>query len=683
MSSKRLGLLALVVTAMIVAACAPQTDQGQVATLQAQLAAAQASGQQGSQNADQVSTLQAQLTQVAANAPKPTPMPSFNPTFKNPDTLTYQTIGDPQTLDPALDYETTGQGQIISMYDTLLFFKGSSVTDFVPMLAEKYDISQDGKTYTFTIRKGVTFHDGATLTPDDVAYTFQRDVLTGWGSDLGGPQSLLLQPVFGVTGVDDLSKQAGGDEQACNAVKKAFAADDNAGTFTMTLVQPATYVLQIIGANAFGAIQNEKFVQSKGGWDGDCKTWRKFIPTDISKSPLFNVEDGTGPFKLDHWTPNDELVLARNDSWWLKAPLWDGSSVKGEPAIKSVVYKDVTEWSTRLAALQAGDADIITVSPAYYDQIDPMVKEYIEGPEAKADKSNVTIKNPNGSLRMWHGIPQPLSTDMFLNQNINVQGGNPLVGSGKLDGQGIPANFFSDINVRKAFNYCFDRDTYIAQALKGEAIPHRGPIISGLPGYDANSTIYTYDTDKCKAALDAAWNGQVKANGFTLTLAYNSGNDNRRIANEILRDGLEKAYGGSQGKITISIVSMAWPAYLDARSKGRLPVNTTGWLEDFQDSWDWVHPYMSCQGDFSGQQGIDPKVCGPWDDAMAKAVSSTDPNAAAQAYTELQKEANDQAIDIFIDQAQVRWYQQMWVGGWFYMPLFSDPYWAGLSKSQS
>ena len=44
------------------------------------------------------------------------------------------------------------------------------------------------------------------------------------------------------------------------------------------------------------------------------------------------------------------------------------------------------------------------------------------------------------------------------------------------------------------------------------------------------------------------------------------------------------------------------PAYLDARQKGRLPVNTTGWLEDFQDSWDWVHPYMSCAGDFSGQR---------------------------------------------------------------------------------
>jgi peptide/nickel transport system substrate-binding protein len=278
---------------------------------------------------------------------------------------------------------------------------------------------------------------------------------------------------------------------------------------------------------------------------------------------------------------------------------------------------------------------------------------------------------------------------MFLNQKINVEGGNQLVGvgadgktlaDGQLAASGIPPNFFSDIHVRNGFNYCFDRDTYIAQVTHGEAIPHRGPIISGLPGYDEKSTIFTYDVAKCKAELDQAWGGKLKDSGFALTLAYNSGNDNRRISLELLRDGLEKAYGGSKGKMTLSIISMAWPAYLDARAKGRLPVNVTGWLEDFHDSWDWIHPYMSCNGDFSGQQGIDPKICGAWDELMVKALTSTDPAESAKIYTQLQKEANDQAIDIFIDQATVREYDQMWVQGWYYMPLFTTPYWAAMSK---
>ncbi len=684
MSSKNLGLVVSVLAGLVLAACAGGANPEQVATLQSQLATAQAAGQTGG-NANQVATLQAQLAAAQNPTPSAPSQPSFHPTFKNPDTFTVMDIGDPQTLDPALDYETTGQNLITSVYDTLVFYKGSSVTDFVPMLAEKWDVSADGKTYTFTIRKNVTFHDGSALTPDDVAYTFQRDMLTGWDANLGGPQSLLLQPIMGVTTQDDLVKANGGDEaKACEAVQKAVVADATAGTVTFNLPAPASYFLQLIGANSFGAIQSKAFVQKNGGWDGDCKTWKKFIPESDDKAPLFNKENGTGPFILDHWTPGDEIVLKANDKWWVNAALYDGSPVSGPPKLKTVVIKNVTEFSTRLAALQAGDADMITIQASQYSQVDPMVKEWVEGTELAADKSNLTIKNPNGSLRLYHGIPQNATIDMFLNQKIDVTGGNSLVGSGKLDGQGIPPDFFSDQHVRLAFNYCFDRDTYIKDVYQGEAIAHRGPIVAGLPGYDASSTIYEYSIDKCKAELDQAWGGKVKDVGFTLTLAYNSGNNNRRIAQELLRDGLEKAYGGSKGKITISIVSMAWPAYLSDRAKGRLPVHTTGWLEDFHDSWDWVHPYMSCAGDFSAAQGFPSDLCGQWDKLMAEAVTSTDPAKAAANYTQLQKAAIDNAIDVFIAQPQNRWYQQLWVQGFYYRPLYDIymPYWAGITKAQ-
>jgi peptide/nickel transport system substrate-binding protein len=643
MSSKRLGLIALALTAIVVAACAPSQPSG----------AAQ---------------------------------PSFNPTFKNPDTVTVMDIGDPTGLDPAYDYETTGQNLITSMYDTLVFYKGGSVTEFVPMLAEKWNISADGKTYTFNIRKGVKFHDGTDLTPDDVAYTFQRDLLQGWDGNLGGPQSLLLQPFMGVATQDDLVAANGGSEEAaCQAVVKTIVADNAAGTVTMNLPAPATYFLQLVGANSFGAILSKAFTQKNGGWDGNCKTWKSQIPASEDKGALFNRENGTGAFKLEHWTPNDEIVLTRNDSWWVKSPLYDGSPVSGPAKLKTVVIKNVTEFSTRLAALQAGDADMVTIQQADYSQVDPMVKEWVEGSDMAADKSNMTIKNPNGSLRLYHGIPQANAVDVFMNQNIDVTGGNPLVGSGGLDGgKGIPPNFFSDIHVRKAFNYCFDRDTYIKDVYQGEGIAHRGPIISGLPGYDANSMVYEYSIEKCKAELDQAWDGLVASNGFTLTLAYNSGNDNRRIGMELLRDGLEKAYGGSKGNISISIISMAWPAFLADRAKGRLPAFVSGWLEDFHDSWDWVHPYMSAGGDWSAHQGFSTDLTGAWDKSMAESVTATDPAKAAAAYTQLQKEAMDNAIDIFVVQPQIRWYNQLWVQGYYYRPLYDVymPYWAGVSKAK-
>ena len=74
--------------------------------------------------------------------------------------------------------------------------------------------------------------------------------------------------------------------------------------------------------------------------------------------------NGTGPFKLDHWTPGEEFVLAKNENYW------------DEPAaLDRVVIKVVPEFGTRFAMLQAGEADIVSVEPEFRVQVDPMVGE--------------------------------------------------------------------------------------------------------------------------------------------------------------------------------------------------------------------------------------------------------------------------------------------------------------------
>ena len=60
--------------------------------------------------------------------------------------------------------------------------------------------------------------------------------------------------------------------------------------------------------------------------------------------------NGTGPFKFDHWTPGEELVLVRNDDYWLTEPLWEGGP-SGPAAIERVVWRFMDEWGTRYAAL--------------------------------------------------------------------------------------------------------------------------------------------------------------------------------------------------------------------------------------------------------------------------------------------------------------------------------------------
>src|SRR5690606_29616999 len=123
---------------------------------------------------------------------------------------------------------------------------------------------------------------------------------------------------------------------------------------------------------------------------------------------------------------------------------------------------------------------------------------------------------------------------IFFTQQVNTTGGNNNLGSGKLDGNGIPPNFFSDINIRKAFNYCFDWETYMKQIWNGEAIQGLGPIIKSELGYDASQAKYTFDLNKCADAFKASTlksdSGQsVWDTGFTIQYVYNTGNDQRRV----------------------------------------------------------------------------------------------------------------------------------------------------------
>ncbi len=244
-------------------------------------------------------------------------------------------------------------------------------------LAESWEISEDGTVWTFHIREGVKFHEGQTLTPTDVAYSFQRGLLQGGYSS---PQWLLAEPFFGV-GVDDISllvdeTGALADDRAglmaadpaklvaaCETVKSKIVADDEAGTVTMTLAQPWGPFLATI-ANGWGSIMNMEWVVANGGWDGSCDTWQNFYAMTDAENPFTPIANGTGAYKLDHWTQGTEIVLTRFDEYW------------GEPAkVPNVSILIIPEFGTRFAMLQAGDVDFIDVPVEQRAQVDPLVAE--------------------------------------------------------------------------------------------------------------------------------------------------------------------------------------------------------------------------------------------------------------------------------------------------------------------
>ncbi len=356
----------------------------------------------------------------------------------DPDTLTVASFGDPLVLDPAACYDTASGQVLQNIYETLVFYDDIKTDAFVPQLAESWEVSEDGTVWTFQIREGVKFHEGGDLTPSDVAYSFQRGLLQGGYST---PQWLLAEPFFGV-GIDDITGlvddfESADDREtllandpevlvaACETVKSKIVADDEAGTVTMTLAQAWGPFLATI-ANNWGAVMDMEWVIENGGWDGSCDTWQNYYSMADADNPFRAITNGTGAYVLDHWTPDQEVILTAFDGYW------------DEPAkTERVALLNISEFGTRFAMLQAGDADIIAVPAENRAAVDPMVGEIrIYNPETNAYDEAVPVcaidttrlgldrfelcEDGNGQpLTLYFGRPG-LSQDVIL-FNFNIK----------------------------------------------------------------------------------------------------------------------------------------------------------------------------------------------------------------------------------------------------------------------
>jgi len=537
--------------------------------------------------------------------------------IKNPDTFIYATIGDTDSLDPAYAYDSASNEKIQAIYETLLFFDGESTTEFVPVLATEWDISADGKTYRFKIPEGVKFHNGNDLTPEDVEYSFERGMVQDYGA---GPQWMIFEPLFGTD--THSSRTADGLMPLEDITSKVEVEGD---WVQFNLVAPYEPFLQIL-AGSWGSIVDKEWCIANGDWDGTQASYEKLNDPASGDSPLQSIANGTGPFELERWDAGVETSLVRNDNYW------------GEPAnFERVIIKVVDEWTTRKLMLEAGDADSVYVPRAYIEEL-----EGVEG------------------LLVYKDLPT-LQVDAFFFQ-FAISEESTFVGSGQLDGEGIPLDFFTDINVRKGFNYAFDMETFLKDALMDEAQQVGSSICEGLSYYDPDAPKYAMDLDKAAEYLEKAWGGEVWEKGFTFTLAYNAGNLTRRTACEILQATLFSI----TEKFTVLIQVMQWPTLLRGMYSQLLPMFQIGWIADYPDAHNFVFPFMHSAGTFSGWQNYsNPEV----DALIADGISAATAAERESIYRELDQLCYDEVPGIMLQQPLGRRYFRDWVKGWYFNPV--------------
>jgi len=221
-----------------------------------------------------------------------------SPGLANEKILKIGIAKEPAKLNPILIPGIYGESVAGSIFDTLVSFKENASIP-APALAEKWDISQDGKEYTFYLRKNVTFHNGQELTADDVKFTIES----------------IMDPANASPGKEFFSP-----------VEKVEIKGDY--IVKLTLKEPYAPMMLALG-NATSGIVPKSLIQ-KIGMD------------EFDSNPV-----GTGPFKFVEWLPDDKIVLVKNKNYFL-----------GSPNIDKVIFRPIPKPEVMAAEIESGGIDI-------------------------------------------------------------------------------------------------------------------------------------------------------------------------------------------------------------------------------------------------------------------------------------------------------------------------------------
>lgn len=217
------------------------------------------------------------------------------------------------SLDPARGFnQTTGFLNHV-VYDTLVTFPNTDASEILPSVATDWEISDDGLTYTFTLRDDVVFADGTPLTAEDAAFSIMR-----LKNVLGNPSFL------------------------AETIESAEALDDT--TLVLTLSQPNPALLANLTSYVF-SISNSEVVMANGGTAAEDAA-----ETDEAETFLNNTSAGSGPYILESWEPDVQTVLVRNENYWGpedEAGYFD-----------RIIVVNIEEAATQQVALESGEIDL-------------------------------------------------------------------------------------------------------------------------------------------------------------------------------------------------------------------------------------------------------------------------------------------------------------------------------------
>ena len=414
-------------------------------------------------------TAAATATPMQTPTPTPTPQPSmveqlrrnaeeFDYTVgRQGGSLTLATISEPLTFNLAISTDASSSGVLGYLFEGLT--ETSWLTDQVePALAESWERSEDGLTWTFHLRRDVTWHDGQPFTAHDVEFTFNSII---YNDDI--PAS--SRPSFHFRYLDE---ESGEWKESPMTVT---APDD----YTVQCVLPVPFAtfLRSMGTAIYPKHILEKHVDD----DTFISTW------DIDTDPSEII--GTGPFTIGSYVPGERVVMQRNPNYWLNDDA--GNSL---PYLDEVVHVIVPDLDAELASFMTGESDLHGVLGEELAGLEPLQEE--------------------GDFTIYRRGPAFGTTFMGFNMNpgANADTGEAYLAPEKL-------TWFRNVQFRQAVAHSIDKDTIIDEVQHGEGYPQWSSI-SPAAGDFHNPDVqrYEYDMDRANEILDGIGWTDTDGNGI-------------------------------------------------------------------------------------------------------------------------------------------------------------------------
>lgn len=495
-----------------------------------------------------------------------------------------------RSLDPVGINDVVSHHVAHQIYDLLVDL--DTALNIKPALATRWEISEDGLTYTFHLRKGVMFQDnpcfpngkGREMKASDVKYSLDR----------------VCDPRTGTLGFDYYKNYVEGANEYFEDISESRKADKEpvlTGVSGYIVQDDSTFVIKLkkpFGPFIYYLTQAYAYVIPKEAIDQYGK--------DFFQNPV-----GTGPFMFRDWQPDLELNLKKNPNYWEKDKF--GNQL---PYVEDVKFRFLKEVSQQLLEFRNGNLD-------------------------------ECYRIPNESFKEIVTLQKTLTPeyDKFVLQKV------PSLAI-QFYGFLVTGKIFNNEKVRQAFNYAIDREKILKFVLNGQGYMGAiyGIVPPSMPNYDVTKIKgYTFDLPKAKQLMAEA--GYPDGKGFPeAVLQINSGGDrNIQIAESI--QNMLKEIG-----INMKLNIIQFAQHLDNIDAGRANFWRLGWVADYPDPENFLNLYYGKNVPKDPTQ-ISPinstRYQNPrFDELFEKAIATTDQTERYKLYQEAEQIAVSQAPMMFI-----------------------------------